>query len=100
MGKRGVIIRHKSEALTEIPILSLPRVMDFLTLVIGGPELVIILMLLVIPAVWLYSLVHCVRNKKLSDTNRIIGIILILLLTIVGSLIYLFLPRENTDSVN
>jgi len=74
--------------------------MSFLALVIGGPELVMILVLLVIPAVWLYSLVHCVRNKKLSDTNRIIGIILILLLTIIGSVIYLFLPREKTDSSN
>lgn len=95
-----MIIRHKSEALTEIPFFCSPQIMGFLTLVIGGPELVIILVLLVIPAVWLYSLVHCVRNKKLSDTNRIIGIILILLLTIIGSVIYLFLPREKTDSVN
>ena len=95
MGKKGEIIHYKSAALTEIPVLWLPLSMSFLMLVIGGPELATILVFLLIPAVWLYSLVHCVRNKKLSDTNRVIGIVLILLLTIIGSIIYLFLPREK-----
>lgn len=46
--------------------------------------------------VWIWSLIHCIRNRMLSDTNRLIGIILILVLHLVGSLIYLFLPREPT----
>jgi len=45
---------------------------------------------------WLWSLIHCVRNKQLSDTNRIIGIVLIVMLSLLGSLIYLFLPRDQT----
>jgi hypothetical protein len=69
--------------------------MSYLALVVGIQELVAILVLLVIPAVWVYSLVHCIRNKKLSDTNRIIGILLIVLLPILGSIIYLFIPREK-----
>ena len=43
---------------------------------------------------WLWSLIHCCVNKQLSDTNRIIGIVLIVVLGIIGSLVYLFLPRE------
>ncbi len=43
---------------------------------------------------WLWSLIHCIKNKQLSDNNRIIGIVLIVLLGLLGSLIYLFLPRE------
>lgn len=44
---------------------------------------------------WLWSLIHCVGNRRLSDTNRIIGIILIVSLSLLGSLIYLFLPRDQ-----
>ena len=69
--------------------------MSYLALVVGIQELVVILVLLVIPAVWVYSLVHCIRNKKLSDTNRIIGILLIVLLPILGSINYIFIPREK-----
>lgn len=46
--------------------------------------------------VWLWSLIHCINNRYLSDQNRLIGILLIVLLQLVGSLIYLFLPREST----
>jgi ABC-type Mn2+/Zn2+ transport system permease subunit len=44
---------------------------------------------------WLWSLIHCVQNRYLNDNNRLIGILLIVLLGILGSLVYLFLPREN-----
>ena len=44
---------------------------------------------------WIWSIVHCITNKRLTDTNRIIGIVLIVVLGLLGSLIYLFLPRES-----
>ena len=44
---------------------------------------------------WIWSIIHCVNNKELSDTNRIIGIVLIVVLGLLGSLIYLFLPRDQ-----
>jgi len=37
-------------------------------------------------ALWIWSLIHCIQNRFLSDNNRIIGIILIVLLGILGSL--------------
>jgi len=36
-----------------------------------------------------------IMNKSLSDNNRIIGVVLIVVLGIVGSLVYLFIPRED-----
>lgn len=45
---------------------------------------------------WIWSLIHCIQNRMLSDNNRLIGIILIALLGLLGSFIYLFLPREST----
>jgi hypothetical protein len=46
-------------------------------------------------ALWIWSLIHCVQNKQLSDNNRLIGILLIVLLGLLGSLVYLFLPRDQ-----
>ena len=44
---------------------------------------------------WIWSIIHCIKNEQLSDANRIIGIVLIVILGIIGSLIYLFLPRQR-----
>ena len=43
---------------------------------------------------WIWSLIHCIQNRFLSDNNRLISIILIVVLGIIGSLVYLFVPRE------
>ena len=44
---------------------------------------------------WIWSLIHCIQNRYLSDNNRLIGIIVIVILGIIGSFVYLFLPRES-----
>lgn len=62
---------------------------------IGLPELIVIALVLGIFGLWIWSLIHCITNRFLSDTNRIIGIVLIVVLGILGSLIYLFLPKER-----
>ena len=48
----------------------------------------------------IWSLVHCVTNKRLSDSNRLIGILLIIFLNLLGSLVYLFLPREDSSQLS
>lgn len=66
---------------------------------LGGPEILIIILIgivfVAIMGLWIWSLIHCIRNKQLSENNRIIGIVLIAILGLIGSLIYLFLPREQ-----
>ena len=73
-----------------------PRSMDQS---VGFAAPVVMLLFLALGAVffglWLWSLIHCILNKQLSDTNRIIGIVLIVMLNLLGSLIYLFLPRDQ-----
>lgn len=64
----------------------------------GGAILVAILVIVVFSGLWLWSLIHCAMNKRLNDSNRIIGIVLIVLLGLLGSLIYLFLPRTAARS--
>ena len=60
---------------------------------IGTTELFI----LPIIALWLWSLIHCVMNKNIDNTIKIIGVILILALNILGSIIYLILPRVKKN---
>jgi len=65
---------------------------------IGPMEITLILFVFIgiaIAALWLWSLIHCIKNEKLTDTNRIIGIVIILVLGPVGSLVYLFLPKDQ-----
>ena len=47
---------------------------------------------------WLWSLIHCIGNRNLSDTNRVIGIVLIVTLGFIGSILYLMLPRQMPRS--
>lgn len=62
----------------------------------ASPLIMIVFLLLGLVgfALWLWSLIHCIKNRQLKDANRIIGIVLIVVLGLIGSLIYLFLPRE------
>jgi hypothetical protein len=62
---------------------------------IGGLILVFLLLGVALLGVWIWALIHCINNRRLTDTNRIIGILLIILLGHIGCLVYLFLPREN-----
>lgn len=64
----------------------------------GGQELILVALILVLPGFWLWSLIHCIQNKRLSDTNRIIGIGLIIFLNLIGSFVYLFFPKEQPRS--
>jgi len=68
----------------------------------SGAEIAFPLLFLVLIAigiasfvVWIWSLIHCVKNQQLSENNRLIGILLIVLLGLIGSLVYLFLPRDQ-----
>lgn len=70
---------------------------------LGAPELIVIaLFLFAIPALafWIWSLVHCIKNKGLTDNMRILAIVLIVVLGFIGSIVYLFLPRENNPQLN
>ena len=65
---------------------------------VGLPIILILfigLIALVYFGLWIWSLIHCVQNRYLNDNNRLIGILLIILLGLIGSLVYLFLPRES-----
>lgn len=65
---------------------------------VGIPVLGIAAMLLVLVGVvlWGWSLVHAIRNPRLTDNLRIIWVLVILLTGFVGSLIYVLFGREGS----
>jgi len=65
------------------------------TMVVGVGGIVFLLAVVAMFVLWLWSLIHCIMNKRMSDNNRIIGVVLIVVLGLIGSLVYLFLPRER-----
>lgn len=65
----------------------------------GIQELIVILLILALNGIWIWALVHCCRNPRLSNDTRVVGIILIAVLNILGALIYLCLPREKIEAV-
>jgi len=60
----------------------------------NGILVIVCLLGLAVTGLWLWSLIHCINNRRLSDSNRTLGIILIVILGLIGSLIYLGLPRQ------
>ena len=53
-------------------------------------------------AFWLWMLVDCVRNRGLSDNERLIWVIVICLTHVLGALVYLLAgrrPRAGTPPV-
>jgi len=60
----------------------------------GIQELIVIALILVLNGVWIWSLIHCCLNKRLTDSNRIVGIVVIALLNVIGTFLYfVFIPR-------
>ncbi len=65
-----------------------------------GPTELMFLSFLVVPMVlggfafWVWMLVDCVRNPRLTDTERIIWAIVICLAHFLGALIYFFAGRR------
>ena len=46
-------------------------------------------------AFWIWMLIDCIRNKGLSDNERIIWVLVIILAHCLGGLIYFFVGRPK-----
>lgn len=58
-------------------------------------------MLISIAAVvfWVWTLIDCITNKRLTDTQKIVWALVIFFIGFIGSLIYLFAGRSPTPKV-
>jgi|MudIll2142460700_1097286.scaffolds.fasta_scaffold547290_2 hypothetical protein len=67
---------------------------------LGGAEILLILFVLPLMlasfAFWIWMLIHAIQNKGLTDTEKIIWVLVIALLHFLGALIYFFVGRPKT----
>lgn len=64
----------------------------------GGAVIAFLVVSVVFFGLWIWSLIHCITNKRLSQSNRTLAIILIAVLGLLGSIIYLFMPEGQSRS--
>ena len=69
---------------------------------LGGGEIILILALLVLALLavlsmvfWIWMLIHAIQNKGLTDTEKIIWVLVIVFLHVLGALIYFFAGRPK-----
>jgi hypothetical protein len=69
---------------------------------LGGGEIILILALLVLAPLavlsmvfWIWMLIHAIQNKGLTDTEKIIWVLVIVFLHVLGALIYFFVGRPK-----
>ncbi|HOC58008.1 MAG TPA: PLD nuclease N-terminal domain-containing protein [Verrucomicrobiota bacterium] len=46
---------------------------------------------------WVWMLIHAIKNKGLSDTEKIIWVLVILFVHVLGALIYFFAGRPKAS---
>jgi len=73
-------------------MLSLIGTSEILILLLGVP---LVLGLFVL---WAGSLVHCIRNTSIPDTNRIIWTVVICMTHVIGAVLYLLFGRTSRSS--
>jgi hypothetical protein len=69
---------------------------------LGGGEIILILALLVLAPLtvlsmvfWIWMLIHAIQNKGLTDTEKIIWVLVMVFLHVLGALIYFFAGRPK-----
>ena len=69
-------------------------------LLVGGGLLFIVIAILGVLGLvlWVWALIDAIRNPSLSDTERIVWILVILLTQLLGAIIYLIIGRKGSSS--
>lgn len=70
---------------------------------LGGGELILVLFLLPLSllgcAFWIWMLIHAIQNTGLTETEKIVWVLVIALLHFLGALIYFFVGRPKQSAV-
>ncbi|MFT2009164.1 PLD nuclease N-terminal domain-containing protein [Pontibacter sp. 13R65] len=69
---------------------------------LGGPELLLILFFMGIPAMlWLWALVDLLKSDFKNQTNKLVWAVVIIFLPVLGALLYLLIGRgQKVNAVN
>jgi hypothetical protein len=63
--------------------------------VLGGGEIFILLLMLFLMAFWIWMIIDCIRNERLSEGEKIAWVLAIVLTHFLGALIYHFVVRKR-----
>jgi len=73
--------------------------MDDTVVLGGGMMLVMVVLGLAALALWIWALIDAIRNPALDPTMRIVWILVIVLTSWIGALMYLAIGRSATPGV-
>ncbi len=69
----------------------------------GGFELLLLLFLfpftLALFAFWIWMLIHAIQNRGLTDSERIVWVLVIIFLHALGALLYLLIGRPKANNI-
>ena len=77
----------------------------FAALLFGGLEILLLLLLAPIAllafAFWIWMLIHAATNRGLTDTEKLMWVLIIVFVHFLGALIYFFVgrPKKNLPPV-
>lgn len=74
--------------------------MELLFLNLGTQELILLTPLLLTVVLYVYCLIHCIRNHRLSGNTKLLWLIIILIAPFIGSLIYLVIGKKGQGEVS
>ena len=67
---------------------------------LGGPEILLILFVLIVPfALWLWALIDCLQGE-FDNNNKLVWVILIILIPLLGAILYLAIGRNQKIKKN
>ncbi|HEY2880902.1 MAG TPA: PLDc N-terminal domain-containing protein [Pirellulales bacterium] len=48
---------------------------------------------------WVWMLIDCLQNRRLSDMEKLVWVLVLLFLHVIGPLLYFFIGREPKASI-
>jgi len=69
--------------------------MELLFLIFKTPELLLLVPIIASFVMYIYCLVHVIRNERIQGTSKLLWVVIILVAPFLGSLIYLAIGRDS-----
>lgn len=69
--------------------------MELVTPELGTSIWIFLSFIIMVLFAWLFAIVHIIRNKKLTETGKLLFLLLVLFVPLLGSIIYLFVGNQS-----
>ncbi|PXY01095.1 hypothetical protein DF185_10615 [Marinifilum breve] len=69
--------------------------MELVTPELGTSIWIFLSFIIIVLFAWLFAIVHIIRNKQLTETGKLLFLLLVLFVPLLGSIIYLFVGNQS-----